>query len=512
MKRGALLVVALATCALSAARAEPHGRTRAIADAITEIDVEAAKKLLADSEGDSPNLAFERARLAIYIGDCDGAAAILSSPSLSATPEGAALGRLAQSCAGATAGALVVEDEKHGIWLRLQDDRDRVLVPFIVDVAVRSRQAIGRDLGVDLPRPLRIDLVRDLFSLAAVSGLPLEAAETTGTVAVARWGRVTMISPRATALGYPWEDTLAHEITHLLLSRATRDHAPLWLQEGIAKREETRWRSARPFDDASPADQTARRALLEGRSVGVDKLGPSIAMLPTPEAASIAFAEVTSFMSFWVDRNGAPALALLLHDLKGTRSDDPSDAMRSVTGYDLSVWIARWQAYLRDLPAAPEPAVEPAPRGPSDLARQLRLGDLGYDRGHAAAAAAAHLAAIPLSPREPTLHFRAARSLYGAGDAERADAALGELSGLRGAHGGWFALHGRRLAAGGDRGAADRFFRLGVALDPLAPEVACEGQAPVPAPPGVARPAPPPLPRDAARRALCEAARKAPQN
>jgi hypothetical protein len=131
--------------------------------------------------------------------------------------------------------------------------------------------------------PLRIDLVRDLFSLSAVSGLPVAAAETTGTVAVARWGRVTMITPRATSLGYPWEDTLAHEITHLALSRATRDNAPLWLQEGIAKREETRWRPERPFDDAYDHDHVARTALAAGRCRR-RQARPPIAMLPTPEA------------------------------------------------------------------------------------------------------------------------------------------------------------------------------------------------------------------------------------
>ncbi len=107
-----------------------------------------------------------------------------------------------------------------------------------------------------------------------------------------------MLSPRAARHGYPWEDTLAHEITHLALSRGSRDYAPLWLQEGIAKREETRWREGRPFDQQRSADQIAKRALLEGSSVGIDQIGPSIAMLPSAEAAGIAYAEVESFMDF----------------------------------------------------------------------------------------------------------------------------------------------------------------------------------------------------------------------
>ena len=302
----ASLMVAVGLLGSGSSLAEAPSRAQAIADAITELDVERGRELLEKTDSTSPTFAFERARLAIYLGDCDTAAAVLASAELSATPEGGGLFELSKSCARATAGAVVHDDRDAGVWIRLQDEADRALVPFIVDVAVRARKQIEIDLGTELPRPLRIDLVRDLFTLSAISGLPVTAAETTGTVAVARWGRVTMISPRTTHLGYPWEDTLAHEIAHLALSRATRDRAPLWLQEGIAKREETRWRSPRPLDSTPPADSVARAAILSGRSVGVDKLGPSIAMLPTPEAAATAFSEVTSFVAYWVSESGVP--------------------------------------------------------------------------------------------------------------------------------------------------------------------------------------------------------------
>ena len=48
-----------------------------------------------------------------------------------------------------------------------------------------------------------------------MTGLPYESAKTTGTVAVAKWGRVTLLSPRASPHGYAWRDTMAHELTHL---------------------------------------------------------------------------------------------------------------------------------------------------------------------------------------------------------------------------------------------------------------------------------------------------------
>ena len=160
---------------------------------------------------------------------------------------------------------------------------------------------MARDLKVELPRPLRIELVRDLFTLAAMTGLPESAAQTTGTVAVAKWGRVTMITPRAIPHGYPWADTLAHEMAHLAQTQASGDRAPLWLQEGVAKRQETRWRERRAFDDFPAADSVAAIGLDKGLGRPIDKLGASIAMLPTAEQAMVAFAEVSSFVRFWVN-------------------------------------------------------------------------------------------------------------------------------------------------------------------------------------------------------------------
>ncbi len=500
-----VLFTAIVVLLLASRSGQAAPSVQAIANAITELDVERAKKMLTEVTVESSGLSFERARLAIYLGDCDTAAAILSAPALSGSPEGQALGDLARRCAGATAGSVVIHDKKNGLWIRLQDAEDKVLVPFITRSAVQARKRIGKDLGVKLPRPLRIDLVRDLFSLSAVSGLPVDAAETTGTVAVARWGRVTMISPRATVLGYPWEDTLAHEITHLMLSRATRDRAPLWLQEGIAKREETRWRDKRLFDDGYDPTAVARTALSAGRSVGIDKLGPSIAMLPTPEAASTAFAEVTSFMNFWIKMNGAPALALLLIDLKGLGDEDASAAMRSVTGYDLATWNRRWQKYLRDLPALPPDAK--VPDVPKDLARLVRLGDLAYSRGHLRAAGIQHDRAVGRLPIEASLRFRAARAWHGVGQPYQAREGLGTAGDVRGAHGGWLALHGRGLAPK-EPEKANSAFDAALGLDPLSEWVACQGRGRRPAAPGQKpRPAPP-KPEDPAWEALCASVRK----
>jgi len=525
MKQRLLPKVALAmiACGGAASAAFDFGLgnpVERVANAITEIDTQRATELLQQSRVESAGLTLERARLAVYLGECDRAEAILSNPLFSESREGASLAELAKSCARATAAGFVLEDKQRGVWLRLQDDADRALAPFIFEVAAQARDTVSKEVGIDLPRPLRIDLVRDLFSLSSVSGLPLKAAETTGTLAVARWGRVIMLSPRAPVQGYPWQDTLAHEITHLLVTRATRDFAPLWMQEGLAKRFEVRWRPARPFDRPDWADTGARNAALDGRSVGIDKLGPSIAMLPTPEAAGIAFAEVTSFMHFFIVQNGEPALRLLLADLRGNGPAGAEAALLSVTGYGLSEWNTRWQRFLREpvKPVAEAPLHPVAPRAQGDAGRRVRLADLLAGRGHGHESASEVVPLLNSLSRLPQVRARVASGMYAAGDDEGAERALGTMAEIDALYGPWFALAGRGFKRRGQDAEAEPAFTLGLSVDPLSDEVACEGYPGnrVPGRPSGAGPGAgvkePPLPTRAAWLELCKAARSVPRD
>ncbi|AUX48953.1 hypothetical protein SOCE26_104980 [Sorangium cellulosum] len=485
---------ATASGRLSVGDIDRAARARA---AILEIDVPAARDILKDADPADTTLALERGRLAIYEGDCDGAAAIFARPDLAATAEGAALGDIARGCARGTAATVVVNDEARGVWVRLQDDDDRALVPLLVDVAARMRDVLARDLGVELLRPLRIDLVRDQFTLSAMTGLPEEAARTTGTVAIAKWGRVTMLSPRATPNGYPWLDTLAHEMTHLALSRGTRDNAPLWLQEGVAKREEVRWREPDPLDDVPSSDALAFVGLQKGLGRPLDKLGPSIAMLPSAEEAMVAFAEVASFIKYWTRESGDDALPRLLVRLKEAGSDaDLERAIAEISGADLAAWDKRWRAYLATVPSNLPPDLAPGGDMPhrQEVGRRVRLGQLLHDRGHYTAAAIQHARAQALAPNEPAVRCFLAASLLASGERASAAPLVEQVEDVHSRHGRWWSLHG--LLHGGEGPGADRAFSAGIELDPLSPEVACEEKLP------------PELPGDPIRSALCEAARR----
>jgi tetratricopeptide (TPR) repeat protein len=505
MKRLALLaaaLLALVPVTATASNERPLGGDLAKAararDAIVELDVKAGREILKGADPRDAALAIERARLAIYEGDYDEAARILNRAELVATQEGAELVEIARGCARSMAGAVFVNDDERGVIVRLQDDDDRALAPLLAEVAVKVREQLIKDLGVELPKPLHVDLVRDQFSLAAMTGLPEQAARTTGTVAVAKWGRVTMISPRATSQGYPWLDTLAHEMTHLALSRGTRDKAPLWLQEGVAKREETRWRIEEPGDDVPPIDAVAAVGIEKGLGRSLDQLGPSIAMLPTAEQAQVAFAEVQSFVRYYIKERGDDALPDLVRRIRDGSGDGLVEAaVKDASGLGFKEWDKKWRAAIAAEPHDLPPDLAPASEMPKirEVGRKLRLGQLLHDRGRDKAAVIEHDKAHVMMPFDASVRAFLGEALAASGERDKAAALVAKPEDVHGKFGRWWSLHAMFLD---DEAEAKRGFSIGISLDPLDPNVGCAEETP------------PSLPKDPLVAAICEAARRVP--
>jgi hypothetical protein len=301
--------------------------------------------------------------------------------------------------------------------------------------------------------------------------------------------------------GYPWLDTLAHEMTHLALSQGTRDRAPLWLQEGVAKREETRWRDPQPLDEVPPVDTVALVGIEKGLGRPLDRLGPSIAMLPTAEEAAVAFAEVHSFVRFWTKEVGDGGLPDLVAHLKGiVIGDDIVDkAIQEVSGVDLAGWDKRWRAHLatasRDLPLDLMPAA--AVPHMQEISKRVRLGELLGGRGHHQAAAIELGRAQALVPTDASVRCWLAAELLGTGDRANAAMLVEKVEDVHGRFGRWWSLHG--LLHPSAEPDADRSFSFGIALDPLDRDVGCEERAA------------PELPADPIRAAICAAARRVPR-
>lgn len=456
-------------------RAKPLSAAGQAEELIIALDYERARSVLAKADPNDPDVVVTKARLALYEEDCDLASALLSRTDLGANDEARLLGEVARGCARVTAATVVDEDRASGVVIRYQDDADQALSPLLVETVRAARETLARDLGVVWKAATHITVVRDLLSLSAMTGLPYESAQTTGTVAVAKWGRVTMLSPRASAHGFPFRDTLTHEMTHLAIAMQTQDRAPLWLHEGLARREEARWRAPSVFDDKPPVESVVLRGMELKMDLPLDKLGPSIGMLPSAEAATVAFAEVTSFVRFFAESSKPTVIPELLVALRDAKT--PDDALQAVSGARLPEWDARWRAHLAKRPKEPVPALlglGPPPPGLSDSRERARLAELLLGRRHVAEAQL-ELDKIPADLMADTsLRYLRARAFELEDKADKAWSVVEDPKAWVAAYGPCWAIRGRLARQRGDEATASSSFHEALAQDPLAVESACQ--------------------------------------
>jgi tetratricopeptide (TPR) repeat protein len=267
----------------------------------------------------------------------------------------------------------------------------------------------------------------------------LEQIETSGTVALCKWNRLMVTSPRALVRGYPWVDTIAHELTHLYLSFATQERAPVWLQEGTAKLLERRWRRS---VEGFVLDPTSRNLLLratrDGKLLTFDQLHPSIALLPSQDDATLAFAQVSTFMNSFVTTHGERALRDALSAI--SQGVDARDALSRAASRRFGELERDWKATL------PKAAPANAPRklarrfstggsvpdesqdvAVSEARRFLRIGDMLWHRQHPRGAMLEYEKAHRADLDDPIVAARLARSALEAGDPGRSLAALEPL-------------------------------------------------------------------------------------
>ncbi len=314
-----------------------------------------------------------------------------------------------------------------GFQVRYAPGQDEILVPYAVDTLKAAAKALEEELGVKMVSPIRLEIYPDAESLSRVSTLPVEAIRNTGTIALCKWGRLMIASPSALMHGYPWLDTIAHELVHLLLTKASYDRAPVWLQEGLAKFLETRWREPAPSLRQDPASSQLLHAALDADELlSFDQLHPSIALLPSQKAASLAFAQVSSFMATYYAKYGRDGVQQAIYLVS-----EGEDAKRALTHVSGSSWKAlekRWKAALAKQPRLPPArllrrhlsgeATEQDEVADVELDRArnfLRLGDLLWTRSRPAAASVEYAKAHAAAPTDPIVASRYARAAI-AGD------------------------------------------------------------------------------------------------
>ncbi|MAT24406.1 MAG: hypothetical protein CMN31_10255 [Sandaracinus sp.] len=483
--------------ATSPARALPREQARRLGEvdqALRELRVEDAEEQVVPLLGrhaTDADVLLAAARVRFHQGEYDEAVGKLEA-SLARRPAGPpeadprpAMLELYRSTRDATSRYVEARSEDGRFVIRHAPGRDRHLVAYALRALEGADRALQEELGFRMPGPVRLEIYPTARSLAEVSTLSVEAIERTGTIALCKWDKLMVTSPRALLRGYPWMDTIAHEYVHLVLTRASRDRAPVWLQEGVAKFLERRWREPEARPHLAPAmDALLRRKARERELIPFDRIHPSIALLPSQEDAALAFAQVSTFIATFYAEHGRAGLQAAVERIAA--GADAREALAAVAGEPWARLEDRWRAGLRaEAPPDDAPRLlrmrlrhgegegDESPEVAERARRYLRLGDLLWARRRSGAAAREYERALEVAPGDPIIASRLARAAVAGGQAERAVEALEPVAERYPEHAPTQAVLARALSLTGDTARARRFAERAIRLNPFDPAPHC---------------------------------------
>jgi len=386
-------------------------------------------------------------RLAFYEGDYTRAVSEIRA-AVDATPEGDRLARDQayqqtlehyETALGVTASYESASDAKHIV--RYAPGADMILGDESLEVLEACRRQVAPLLGGAPKHPILVEMfpTADAFIEASDDRTPAfddqgrvlegttrwrRAVQTTGVIGLSKWTRLLVTSPRAKPRGYGWKDTLAHEYVHLLVAARSHDRVPVWLQEGLAKALEARWRGESRVQISPHQEALLSEALKADDLVTLDEMHPSMALLPSAERAALAFAQVALMVDYAIAEGGEGSLLKAIDAVRdGT---DARVALAEGAGFeDFSAFYSGWLTYIRALDltganlsalptvldaAGDDFAEDPLLSDRKDLADFARLGDLLMDADRPLAALVEYTKAAPSDqPISPLLANRLAR-------------------------------------------------------------------------------------------------------
>ena len=405
--------------------------------------------------------------------------------------------KLAQAGADEVKGDEAHESAHFVVYTR--PGKDALLVPYALEALEKAYAALTQDLGYSPPAKVRVEVYETAQALARVSPLTVAEIKASGTIALCKYNRLMITSPRALLRGYAWLDTLSHEFVHYLVTRKGRNAVPIWLQEGLAKFLETRWRGApgQAVDETSTALLT--RAARDRKLITFAAMHPSIAKLPTQEMAALAFAEVESAIKLLHQRGGQQALTELVAAMANGFSDE--NAVAQAYGKPFAHFEQEWRADLlkpRREPATQAPgsarplasrklifkedakkkgaaaATDPGEERPTDpeAKRAVRLGEIFFARRRWAAAALEYgKARARLSREVPLLARRYAFAQIQLGRLGEAESALAAAVSRDPQDEAAQVLYARVLEKRGEYAKARSALDAGISVDPFDPEL-----------------------------------------
>ena len=445
---------------------------------------------LVASSPDEPEVRYLQAHLAFLEGDYERSLAILDElKDTRVKGEAGELETLVARTHAVTRGFTHKDSPAGHFVIFYAHGRDDVIVDWAADALDAAYQRIGEDLGYFPPEKVRVELVARPRDLAQLSTLTEKDIETSGTIALCKYNKLMVVSPRATIFGYPWMDTLAHEYTHFIVTRATSDRTPIWLHEGLAKFQEVRWRGE-PGEGGlgRSLEHLLATALRKNRLITFEQMHPSMALLPSQEAAATAFAEVYTYVAWLHKKLGYDGIRAILARIRDGKSE--RRAVAEVLGVTWERAEIGWKRHLRSLGLRVDPSLrvhrlrfersetDDENAGLDTVAEEkarkfARLGGLLRARGRLQGAATEYEKARAAAPDDGFIGAKLARTYLELDQAQRAIDVAGPLAQKDPEDVGPQATLGAAYLKIGDAAGAEKHLLAALRVSPFDPMVRC---------------------------------------
>jgi len=235
------------------------------------------------------------------------------------------------------------ESSPHFI-MRWTDPRDRVLAKPGLSALEQAYTALGRDFNY-FPKggKILVEIYPRPGDLANAVGLEEDMIKDSGTIAVCKYRRMMLTSPRALAFGYDYLTTFSHELGHFFIYSFSGEAVPIWLHEGLAKYEELSFRGR--AGELSPVPKSLLvSAIRNNELITFAQMSPTFAQFKSPKQGQLAFAEVATMVDYLRQKCGSDSWFKIFDLLKQGKSD--KEAARAVCGQDFTALWQDWQKWV----------------------------------------------------------------------------------------------------------------------------------------------------------------------
>gem|GEM_PF-2211523 len=201
------------------------------------------------------------------------------------------------------------------------DEKGEIYLEYLTEGLENGLKILAPIFGFEVKEKIRVEILSDQRDLSRLTTLPVEAIERTNTIAISKFNKIMLSSPETQLEGYDYVNTAVHEMIHHMISTVTQERTPVWIHEALA----------RYFDHYKPDRLPTMRpdilALLKKRYenkslITFEQIHPSMALLPSQEDTSVAFAEVFLVSEFLYNKYGPKFVKQILQMLKDKNDMD----------------------------------------------------------------------------------------------------------------------------------------------------------------------------------------------